>query len=333
MLVIYGAGAVGLVVGARLARAGLPSLLVTRRPEAARRINESCVRIEDPAAGCALEQRVAAVCGIEAAAERIEAGPVIFCMRSPDTAAAARALAAVAPEATVASFQNDVDNEERLAAEFPRVIGGCVRQTSTRTAENAAVAVGGGRIVVGLWPSGDAPFVSGLADALRRAGYDAAVSTQILDDKWLKLCVNLMSAPNALIRREDHATRAFVELKARLLEEARAILLAAGIPARSCDGRDRSLDQEIAHQRESLALGTSARALPVYNQVWAALRHGGPVEADRYHRRMLELAAAHGVPAPQNARVLEALERAVREARGPESLAAADLLVSGREPT
>jgi ketopantoate reductase len=32
MLVIYGAGAVGLVVGARLTRAGLPALLVTRRP-------------------------------------------------------------------------------------------------------------------------------------------------------------------------------------------------------------------------------------------------------------------------------------------------------------
>ena len=333
MLVIYGAGAVGLVVGARLARAGLPVLLVTRHPEVARRIDEAGVRIEDPSTGRSFEQRVAAVCGIEAAAKMVEAGPVLFCMRSADTAAAARALAAVAPGVTVASLQNDVDNENELAAEFSRVIGGCVRQTSTRTVGNAVVTVGSGRIVIGLWPSGDAPAVHDLADALRRAGYDVGLSTRIAEDKWLKLCVNLMSTPNALIRRGDHATRAFVEVKARLLEEARAILLAAGISARSCDGRDRSLDEEIAHQRESLALGTSASALPVYNQVWAALRHGGPVEADRYHRRMLDLAAAHGIPAPQNARVLEALERAVREALGPESLAAADLLVSDREPT
>jgi 2-dehydropantoate 2-reductase len=328
MLVIYGAGAVGLVVGARLARAGVPVLVVTRRPETARRIQEHGVRIEDPATGRAFEQRAPAVCGIEAAAERIEAGPVVFCMRSADTAAAARALAAVAPETTVASLQNDVDNEPALAAEFREVIGGCVRQTSTRTSENTAVAVGEGRIPIGIWPRGDAPAARGLADALRRAGYDAPVSTQIIDDKWLKLCVNLMSAPNALIRREDHATRAFVEVKARLLEEARAILLAAGISARSCDGRDRSLDQEIAYQRESLALGTSARALPVYNQVWAALRSGGPVEADRYHRRMLELAAANSLPAPQNERVLAALERAVRERTGPERLGAQELLAS-----
>ena len=328
MIVVHGAGAVGLVVGARLASAGLPVLLVTRRPEAARRIQDLGVRIADPSTGQVLEQRVATVCGIEAAAEQIGSHLVLFCMRSPDTVAAARALAAVAPHATVASLQNDLDNEERLAASFARVIGGCVRQASTRTADNAAVCIGGGRIVLGAWPSKDAPDVDELAGALRRAGYDVGVSTQILEDKWLKLCVNLMSAPNALIRREDHATRAFVELKARLLEEARAILLAAGIRARSCDERDRSLEQEIAYQRESLARGASARRLPIYNQVWAALRHGGPVEADRYHRRMLELAAAHGIPAPQNARVLEALERAVRDARGPESLAAEDLLAS-----
>jgi 2-dehydropantoate 2-reductase len=327
MLVIYGAGAVGLVVGARLARAGLPVLMVTRRPEAAQKIDELGVRIEDVSTGLAFEQRIHAVCGIEAAARRIEAGPVLFCMRSSDTAEAARALAAVAPEATVASLQNDVDNEEKLAAHFGRVIGGCVRQTSTRTADHRAVTMGGGRIVVGAWPSGDLDEATELADALRRAGYDVGLSRRISEDKWLKLCVNLMSAPNALIRREDHAARAFVEVKARLLEEARVILLAAGISARSCDGRDRSLDEEIAHQRASLAQGTSARALPVYNQVWAALRSGSPVEADRYHRRMLDLAATHGIPAPQNARVLAALERAVKDRLGPESLTAGDLLL------
>ena len=154
-------------------------------------------------------------------------------MRSPDTAAAARALASVAPQAAVASLQNDVDNEELLAASFARVIGGCVRQTSTRTADHSATCLGSGRIVLGAWPSKDAlrrraaidaSAIEELAGALRRAGYDVGISTRILEDKWLKLCVNLMSAPNALIRREDHATRAFVELKARLLEEARAIL-------------------------------------------------------------------------------------------------------------
>jgi 2-dehydropantoate 2-reductase len=328
MLTVYGAGAVGLVVGARLARAGAPLLLVARRREAADLIDAQGIRIEDPALGSHFVQRVAAVAGVEAAAGRIGAGPVLFCMRASDTEEAARALAAVAPRATVASLQNDVDNEERLAARFADVIGGCVRQTSTRTSDAGAVAVGAGRIVVGAWPSGESGAVDELAQWLRRAGYDVGVSTRIAEDKWLKLAVNLMSAPNALIRREDHVTRAFVELKARLLEEARAVFDAAGIAARSCDARDRSLDEEIAYQRESLAAGTSARTLPVYNQVWAALRAGGDVEADRYHRRLLEIAAVHGLRAPCNARVLAALETAVRERLGPESLAA-DALLEG----
>ena len=135
-----------------------------------------------------------------------------------------------------------------------------------------------------------------------------------------------MSAPNALIRREDHETRAFVETKVRLLEEAEAALAAAGIVARSCDGRDRSLEEEIESQRSSLERGASARRLPLYNQVWAALRHGGPLEADRYYRRILDLARRHGVPTPVNERVLDALERAWKESRGPESLGAAELL-------
>jgi ketopantoate reductase len=43
---------------------------------------------------------------------------------------------------------------------------------------------------------------------------------------------------------------------------------------------------------------------------------------------MLELAAAHGIPAPQNQRLLAALERAVRERTGPERLGAQELLAS-----
>jgi 2-dehydropantoate 2-reductase len=168
--------------------------------------------------------------------------------------------------------------------------------------------------------------VESLAAQLRAAGYDVSLSRRIAEDKWLKLCVNLMSAPNAMIRREDHTTPAFVEIKARLLEEAKAALDGSGIAARSCDGRDRSLEQEIVHQRESLERGVSIRLLRVYNQVWSALRAGGPLEADAYHRRILDLASARGIPAPMNARVLATLERVALDSLGPESVGAAEIL-------
>jgi 2-dehydropantoate 2-reductase len=324
-LAVLGAGSVGLCVGARLARAGCDVLFLVRRPAAARAIEREGVTVDDPGSGERFTVRAAAAV-LEQVGPRLAGRSVLLCTRASDTEAAGRALARLAPAAAVASLQNDVDNAERLAPLFDDVVAGVYRQTCTRVSDCVVRAGGSGRIVLGAWPSGIGSTAEGLAADLRAAGYDVGLSSRIEEDLWLKLCVNLMSAPNALVRREDHETRAFVEGKARLLEEARAILAAAGIAARSCDGRDRSLDQEIAYQRASLAQGTSARRLPLYNQVWSALRSGGPVEADRYHRRILELAARHAVPAPVNTRVLELLEAVVRERRGPECVAAAELL-------
>ena len=329
MITVLGAGAVGLAIGTRLARAGRRVLFVTRRPETAHAILSGGVRLEDLASGEAWSARtgVEAVAGILAAGPLIGEGPVLVCVRASDTQAVAEDLAAAAPRAVVASLQNDVGNCERLAVRFPRLIGGVYRQTCTRVAENAAVTLGWGRVVLGAWPEGRSAETERLAEDFREAGYDVGVSERIRADQWLKLAMNLMSAPNALVLREDHESQAFVRVKVRLLEEARAALLAAGIEARSCDGRDRSLDEEIAFQGESLSRGTSSRRLPVYNQVWSALRHGGPLEADSYHRRILDLATGHGLEAKQNARVLEAVVEAWATKRGPECLRADDLLV------
>jgi len=329
VITVLGAGAVGLAIGTRLARAGRRVLFVTRRPEVANAILTSGVRLEDLASGEAWSARtgVEAVAGILAAGPFIGEGPVLVCVRASDTQAVAEDLAAAAPRAVVASLQNDVGNCERLAACFPRLIGGVYRQTCTRVAENAAVTLGWGRVVLGAWPEGRSAETERLAEDFREAGYDVGVSEHIGADQWLKLAINLMSAPNALVLREDHESQAFVRVKVRLLEEARAALLAAGIEARSCDGRDRSLDEEIAFQGESLSRGTSSRRLPVYNQVWSALRHGGPLEADSYHRRILDLATEHGLEAKQNARVLEAVVEAWTTKRGPECLRADNLLV------
>ena len=314
------------MLGARLARAGDEVVFLVRRPEVAERIAASGVRFEDPATGEGFEARAGAVAAPGALPEPFRSGPILFCMRASETAAAAAALGPVAPNAVVASFQNDLDNEAILARHFPVVIGAPLRQTCTRTAPNAALATGGGRVILGRHPTGASPVLDALAARLRAAGYDVGISARIAGDRWLKLCVNLMSAPNALIRRSDHRTRAFVEIKARLLEEARASLFAAGIAPRSCDGRDRSLVEEIAWQRASLERGESARELPIYNQVWSALRHGAPLEADAYHRRILGLADEAAIPAPMNARVLEILLRQAAAGAGPESVAAAEIL-------
>lgn len=328
-LAIWGPGAVGLVLGARLARAGEPVRFVCRDPRSVERIARDGVELEDLADGASFVAPASAVGADGATAADVGPGPVLLCVRRAQMAGAVDALRRAARDALVVCVQNGVGAERALVDALPGcdAIGAVYRQTCTRRAPNAAVTLGAGRIVLGGAPR---PAVAALAQRLRAAGYDVGESEHVERDQWLKLCVNLMSAPNALIRREDHNGRAFVDVKVAVLEEARAVLRAAGVRAESCDGRDRSLEEEIAFQRTALERGASARPLPLYNQVWSALRDGGPVEADEYHRAIVDLGSAHGVPTPANGAVLDALLRVARDALGPESLRAAQIRAARR---
>jgi 2-dehydropantoate 2-reductase len=321
---VVGAGSVGLALAARLAGGGVRVRVVTRRPEAARLLAERGLEVEDPVSGA--RRGFALAASAEPGAIDPAAGPIFVCTRVDGVGEVARSLAGRA--STLVTFQYDVVAEATAARFVPRVIGGVWRETVTRVADDRVrVALARpGRAILGLFPRGSHADVEATAALLARGGIELSISRTIERDKWLKLCLNLMSTPNALVRRPDHTTPEFVELKARLLEEARAALAAAGIDATPCDARDRTLEQEIAFQRAALARGTSARAIPLYNQVWTSLRHGAPLEADAYHERILALARAHGVPAPVNARVLERLLEAARGDAGPESCSARDLL-------
>jgi 2-dehydropantoate 2-reductase len=301
-------------------------VVATRRPAAARAIERDGLRLEDPATGETTRVRVEAAIPLGAPSDP-RAGPVVVCVRSGETADVARRLAEAAPGAVVASAQNDVDNEELLAGHFARVLGLVVRQTCTLRSETHVLASGRGRLVLGRHPAGLDTAVHDLADRLEAAGFDVGRSPRIGADKWLKLCLNGTSSVNALVRRSDHLGDAFVTLKIRLLEEAGAALAAAGIEAASCDGRDRSIAEEIAALRAALARGTSLRALPLYNACWAALRDPArPLEADRHHRRIVDLAARVGTRAPTHAVLLEAVGHARATGAGPECLGAEALL-------
>jgi len=324
---------VGLALGTRLAASGCEVLFVTRRPEQAECIARQGVRLEDPATGACLEAAAHATADLADAASRLVDRPIVFCTRTADLALTAGAISRLAPGALAVAAQNGVDADAVLSGCFARVLGLVVRQTCTRFDDRSVRATGAGRMVVGACGQTEEHEAEAFSRRLARADYDVGVSSDLGADRWLKLCTNLMSTPNALVVRQDHASRAFVETKARLLEEAQAVLAAAGISARSCDGRDRSLEEEIAQQRASLAAGSSARDLPLYNQVWSSLRFGGPLEADGYHRKIIELGAAHGISTPQNERVLQRLLRAQHDAHGPECLRAAELLQGDFEGT
>ncbi len=325
---VVGAGSVGLTLGARLAAGGRRVVFVTRSADQARELAAGGVEIEDLLSGERRTFPCRAVASLAAASD-LGVRLVLSCTRAGATAALAPEIARALPGVPVGAVQNHVDNEELFARCVQRVLGLVFRQTCTRMSAREVRVAGVTRLVVGAYPSGGGDEVDELLAHLRAGGCDAGFSADVMADKWLKLGVNLMSVPNALVRREDHEGERFVLGKVALLSEARAVFAAAGIRAASGDGRDRSLDEEIAFQRAALASGTSARKLPLYNQVWTAMRERASgrgdrssLEADRYHATIVELGRAHGVDTPCNERVLERVLEAFDARRGPESFSA-----------
>ena len=75
-LTVYGAGAVGLVMGARLARTGDDVLFLTRRSEVAETLAREGVRFEDPGSGSSFTARVRALAIGDATPGDVSGGPV-----------------------------------------------------------------------------------------------------------------------------------------------------------------------------------------------------------------------------------------------------------------
>ena len=260
-----------------------------------------------------------------------ERDPIFACVRGPDARVAAAQLFAASPDATIVNVQNGLDGDAVFAEQFPRVIGAVIRHNCTRVGMRVRARAAQRADRRRAHPEGGGGDVEAIAALLRSAGYDTGVSTRIAEDRWLKFCINLMSTPNALVRPADHETRAFTEGKARLLEEARDVLAAAGIAARSCDGRDRSLEAEIAvPARRSRARRRRPQAAALQRRVAGTRARigagSGRVPPPRRRTRRMRTASRRRSTHACSA----GLERVVREALGSESLGAAELLGDAR---
>jgi len=274
---VFGAGSVGTVLAGLLADGGIDVAIAGRGAVERLRLEGDDETVK---------ARVPVVTEPE--------GTILLCVHAPEVAD----LCARWPGRTVVTFQNGVQSEA-LAARWCRVIGGVWRMTCTLMEPGRAIYTRRGRVIVGRHPEGVDAEVRALAADLRRAGFDVGVSPRIAEDKWLKLFLNLTSAPHALVRREDHDRPEFGRLKAAILEEAKGVLARAGIVALSCDGRDATIEKEIERHRRG-----GGRARPVYNSTWRLLSRGRPL-AEKYHDTILALG-----PAPRNAAMLALLDRA-----------------------
>src|ERR1700704_1918730 len=107
---VMGAGAVGCYFGAMLARSGVPVRLVGRAPYV-----EAITRDGLLLDGLRVHQRIP-ITATSSIAEGIrDASVILFCVKTVSTESAAREMQPfLAPNATILSFQNGIDNPDRI---------------------------------------------------------------------------------------------------------------------------------------------------------------------------------------------------------------------------
>lgn len=322
-VVVYGAGAVGSVLGGMLSVHHHDVLLVGRRG-LSEAVAQGGLRLKSATGERVAHPRAADTL---AAGDLAAGACVLLTVKCHDVAAAVAALAKVIPADTpIVCFQNGVASETVVAQAFSRVHAGVCRMTCSMVQPGSASFRTPGRVVVGVHPKGSDAFTRGLATAFQEAGFDAASSRTITSDKWLKLALNTQTVVHAAVDARDHDTNEFQELNASLLDETRRVFRAAKIRARSGDGRDLSIEEMIAELRRPRTR-RSDHGVKVHNSLWQDLYlKRARIESEYIHGPVIALGREHGVPTPFNAAMLEVAGGLHESAAAPESLRLSELL-------
>ncbi|WP_051367164.1 ketopantoate reductase family protein [Hamadaea tsunoensis] len=308
--VIFGAGAVGGVVGGLLAVAGHEVALLARGRHLAA-IRSAGLTVETPT-----DRHLVRVAAAETPAELgMRPDDVVFlAMKGNDTGAALRSLAPVAdPRTPVVCLQNGVANERAALRLFEHVYGICVMCPTTHLEPGvvrADCAPTPGILDIGQFPGGVDETAVAIASALADAGFVSEPDPAIMRWKYAKLLTNLGNAIDAVCTR----TPEVAELTARARAEARGVLDAAGIGYAS-DAEDAVRRGEILQVRTERGGGSS----------WQSLTRGtGSIETDYLNGEIVLLARERGLAAPLNENARRWANRFAAEGRVPRSLSVAE---------
>ncbi|MFQ5854024.1 MAG: ketopantoate reductase family protein [Anaerolineae bacterium] len=236
---VIGAGAIGCLVGGRLAAAGQDVTLVTRSWLAGT-IADSGLRLNIGGETIYVPE-IAAVTTVKEAV--FEFGPfdlALFTMKSYDTTTGIRDLqAAVGHPLSVLSLQNGVGNEQLLSDAFgaDQVIAGVITSPAEMPVPGVVRASSG---AIGLAALDPETSIGPMAAAFQSAGFE----TRLYDDwralKWSKLLLNILgNATSAILDwppgRIFSDPRLF-DLEWRAWHEALAVMRSQGIDVVSLPG-------------------------------------------------------------------------------------------------
>jgi 2-dehydropantoate 2-reductase len=297
--VVFGAGAIGGVVGAKLHQAGHSVVLVARGAHY-RAVADHGLTLETPERTEVLDMEVT---DDLATIDFTEPAVVLLGVKGQDTEDALRRLTVVAPATTpVVCMQNGVENERRVLRRFPATYAMCVMCPTTHLrpgvvqAHSSPVA---GLLDLGRYPAGVDDTATMVAAALSGATFDSRALPDVMRWKYRKLVVNLGNAVGALCGTENRGGA----LWQAALREGEAVLAAAGI--------------DVATEEEDrLRRGDDVRVLATESGPWlggsswqSTARGTGSIEADFLNGEIVLLARMVGLEAPVNALLQQMADR------------------------
>jgi 2-dehydropantoate 2-reductase len=306
--VIFGAGAIGGVVGARLHQSGHDVALIARGAHHDAIAADGLV-LETPVDTTTHRIPVArdpATLGI---------GPddiVLLAVKSQDTLGALEALRDARPEGVpVVLLQNGVANERTALRILPEVYGAVVLSPTAHLEPGIvqAFATGTtGKIDVGRFPSGIDETVTAVTDALSASLFESLPNPDIMSAKYAKLIDNLANAAQAICGVGADGLDALIEV-AR--EEGRAVLDAAQI--NYVPENPRNQPQRFLWQ----GIGEIPGRPPAGGSTWQSLTRGASLETDYLTGEIVLQARLIGQPAPLNELLVRLINQTVREGLGP----------------
>jgi len=178
---VMGAGAVGCYYGALLAKSGHGVTMVGRQPFVDA-VTADGLRLETARS----DERVSVTATLDAALLG-EADIVLLSVKSADTETAGRAFAPyLRPGAAILTFQNGVDNADRLASVLDRpVIPAVVYVAAGMIGPGHVRHNGRGDLIIGPAPQSET-----IAAMFTAAGAPTTVSPEVREALWRKLIVN-----------------------------------------------------------------------------------------------------------------------------------------------
>ena len=312
---VYGAGAVGGVLRARLHEAGHDVVLVARGAHLA------AIRSQGLTLAAPEDSRTLRVPAVGRAAEVDLAEPtvVLLAVKSHQTHAAMLDLVGAVPPGTpVVCVQNGVANEPTLLRFFERVYGVCVMMPAGHlepgVVEQHCSPVPG-ILDLGRFPSGVDEVAHDVAAAFCSAGFVSEPRADIMAWKRRKLLMNLANAVQACCGSGGAATTCGPALSPRARRCWRP-----RVPVVS-EAEDRTRRGDLLQTREvpggERGGGSS----------WQSLHRGtGTIESDYLNGEVVLLGRLNGVPTPCNELLRRTALELARAGSPPGSVDAGDLL-------